>query len=115
MVPSRTPIILTPRDVMWASNYQPASARKGTPLNKVRCLFIVARDQPDLWHHLRRDFAEDEEVQVVLDRRRGERRQRVQAHDLERRQTGRRLVSIDRDLRYRSFVILHQQQGVLSG
>ena len=83
--------------------------------DKVRCLFIVARDQPDLWHHLRQDFAEDEEIQVVLDRRRGERRQHVWAHDPERRQADRRLASIDRDLRYRSFVILHQQQGVLSG
>ena len=72
----------------------------------VRCLFIVARDQPGLWDHLRRDFAEDEEVQVILDRRR----------DPERRRAGRRRPpSIDTDLRYRSFVILHEQQGALSG
>ena len=82
----------------------------------VRCLFIVARDQPDLWHHLRQDFAEDEEVQVILDRRRDERRQGVQAHDPERRRAGRRRPpSVDTDLRYRSFVILHEQQGALSG
>jgi len=79
-------------------------------------LFIVARDQPDLWHHLRRDFAEDEEVQVILDRRRDERRRSVRAHDPERRQAGRRRPpSIDTDLRYRSFLILHEQQGALSG
>lgn len=82
--------------------------------DKVRCRFIVARDQPDLWHHLRRDFAGDEEVQVVLDRRRGERRQRVQMHEPDRRQVDRRRASIDTDLRYRSFVILHEQQGVFS-
>ena len=44
----------------------------------VRLLFIVARDQLDLWHHLKRDFAQEAEVEVILDRRRGERRQRVQ-------------------------------------
>jgi len=82
----------------------------------VRCLFIVARDQPGLWDHLRRDFAEDEEVQVILDRRGDERRLSVQARDPERRQAGRRRPpSIDTDLRYRSFVILHEQQGALSG
>ena len=83
--------------------------------NKVRCLFIVARDQTDLWHHLRQDFAEDEEVQVVLDRRRGERRRHGQPHEPERRQGGRRRANIDTDLRYRSFVIVHEQHGVLSG
>ncbi len=83
--------------------------------NKVRCLFIVARDQPDLWHHLRQDFAEDEEVQVVLDRRRSERRRHRQPLEPDRRQGGRRRATIDTDLRYRSFVIIHEQQRVLSG
>lgn len=82
----------------------------------VRCLFIVARDQPDLWHHLKRDFCEDEGIQVILDRRWDERRQSVQAREPDRRRVGRRRQpSIDNDLRYRSFVILHEQQGVLSG
>ena len=80
-----------------------------------RFLFIVARAQPHLWDQLRRDFAGDDEVQVILDRRRRERRQSVRAHDPERRQAGRRRPSIDTDLRYRSFVILHEQQGALSG
>ena len=83
-------------------------------VDKVRCLLIVAREQPDLWHHLTRDFAGDEGVQVILDRRRRERRQRVQTSESERRRSDRRRqASIDNDLRYRSFVILHRQQGVL--
>jgi hypothetical protein len=82
----------------------------------VRCLFIVAREQPDLWHRLRRDFAEDEEIQIILDRRRDERRRGVRAYDPERRRANRRRPrSIGNDLRYRSFVILHEQQGALSG
>lgn len=85
-------------------------------VGKVRCLFIVARNQPDLWHNLSRDFSGDEEVQVLLDRRRGERRRGLQPNEPERRRADRRRQpSVDNDLRYRSFVILHQQQGVLSG
>lgn len=89
---------------------------KAQAAGKVRCLFIVARSQPDLWHNLSRDFAGDEDVQVHLDRRRRERRQRLQPHEWERRGADRRRqASIDKDLRYRSFVIFHEQQGVLSG
>ena len=78
---------------------------------EIRCLFIVARDQPDLSHHLRRDFAAEDGVQVLLDRRRGEQRQRNQPHEGERRQTDRRQpLSVDNDLRYRSFLIVHKHQ-----
>ncbi len=55
-----------------------------------RYLFIVAREQPDLCEYLRRDLSGDREVQVLLDRREGERRQQVQAHELERRRGHRR-------------------------
>lgn len=81
--------------------------------DQARCLFVVARDQPDLWHSLRRDFAGAEEVQVILDRRRGERRQRIAVREPERRQEDRRRTSIDTDLRYRSFVIVHEEQRAL--
>jgi hypothetical protein len=37
-------------------------------------LFIVARDQPDLWAHLAREFSGEEGVEVVLDRRLAQRR-----------------------------------------
>ena len=74
----------------------------------VRLLFIVSRDHPELWHHLRRDFGEDEEVQVILDRRRGERRRQIQAREPERRGADRRQPAVDKDLRYRSFVIIDQ-------
>lgn len=82
--------------------------------DNVRCLFVVARDHFDLWHYLRRDFATDEGVQVILDRRRGDRRQRYETPEQERRRSDRRRPSIDHDLRYRSFVIIHKQQGLRS-
>ena len=57
---------------------------------KVRYMLIVARNQPDLCDYLIRNFTGDEKVQVLLDRRRGQRRQRVQPHEPERRQAERR-------------------------
>jgi hypothetical protein len=51
----------------------------------VRHLFIVSRQHPDLFCYLTREFAPEPEVQVILDRRRAERRVGVQevaiAHD----------------------------------
>jgi hypothetical protein len=80
----------------------------------VRYFLIVARNQQDLWRYLKNNFAGDDKVEVLLDRRRGERRQRLQAHDPERRQgERRRQPSLDKDLTYRSFVIVRHRQDVL--
>lgn len=80
----------------------------------VRYLLIVARNQPDLWLYLKNNFAGDEKVEVILDRRRGERRQRIQAHESERRRAERRRQpNLEKDLTYRSFVIVRQRQGAL--
>jgi len=38
-------------------------------------LFIVSRQQPDLYSYLLREFSEEADVSIVLDRRYGERRQ----------------------------------------
>jgi len=80
----------------------------------VRYLLIVARNQPDLCHYLKNNFAGDEKVEVILDRRRGDRRQRIQPHELERRRGERRhQPGTEKDLNYRSFVIVRQPHGVL--
>jgi len=80
----------------------------------VQYLLIVARNQPDLCRYLTNNFAGDEKVEVILDRRLGQRRQRVQPHELERRKgERRRQPSLDKDLTYRLFVIVRQRQGVL--
>lgn len=76
-----------------------------------RYLIIVARDQPALCEYLTRNFAGDEKVQVVLNRRRGERRQRIEPHEPERRRgKRRRRPDLDRDLSYRSVVILRLEE-----
>ena len=80
----------------------------------VQYLLIVARSQPDLWRYLQHNFVGDDKVEVILDRRRVERRQGIQAHEPERRQgERRRQPSLDKDLTYRSFVIVRRRQGVL--
>ena len=55
-----------------------------------RYVFIVARDQPDLWAHLAREFSGETGVQVVMDRRQLDRRQREHTASQERRQVDRR-------------------------
>jgi len=39
-------------------------------------LFIVSRQQPDLYSYLSREFSTESDVEVILDRRYGERRNR---------------------------------------
>ena len=58
-----------------------------------RHLFIVSRQQPDLFSYLSREFSAESEVTVIIDRRQGERRARPAAEvaRVNRRQTDRRL------------------------
>jgi len=77
----------------------------------VKYLFIVAWDRPELWDYWRRWFSGVEEVQVILDRRRGERRQAGQAHESERRRSDRRSrPGIEDELRTVGFAIVRPSQ-----
>ncbi|MBI3029704.1 MAG: hypothetical protein HYY64_09355 [Candidatus Rokubacteria bacterium] len=79
----------------------------------VRYLLIIARHQPDLWQYLKDNFAGDAKVEVILDRRRGERRQRILPREVERRKgERRRQPGPEKDLNYRSFVIVRLPQGI---
>ncbi len=70
-------------------------------------LFIVAWNRPDLWDYWKRWFAGVESVEVILDRRRGERRQVPQAFEPERRGAERRCrQDIDDELRTGGFAIV---------
>ncbi len=72
-------------------------------------IFIVAWDRPDLWDYWRRWFSGVEDVQVILDRRRGERRRAARAHEPERRRTDRRTEpGIEAELRSTGFAIVRQ-------
>jgi len=57
---------------------------------KKRHLFIIARAAQGFYECLKRQFAGRPDVNVVLDRRLDERRERQEAHEPERREKDRR-------------------------
>ncbi len=72
-----------------------------------RYLFIVGQDQPDLRDYFARWFSEIPEVEVVSDRRRGERRQGGQNHEPERRRVDRRSnLGVSEEIRQTGFAIV---------
>jgi hypothetical protein len=74
-------------------------------------MIIVARDQPDLWRYLVKQFAGRNEVRILQDRRQWERRRRRQTWEPERRRADRRgPPTISTDLRRRSFLIVPRRQ-----
>ena len=65
-----------------------------------RELFIVARDRADLYRYLSQTFADAENVEVIWDRRGGERRRIADAARNERRRRERRMrLTVEEDLR----------------
>jgi hypothetical protein len=56
-------------------------------------LFIVSRLEPQLFEYLSREFASEDDVKVIVDRRVGERRRNAGARDIERRQGDRRTLA----------------------
>jgi hypothetical protein len=85
------------------------SAKPPLSGKEVRGRIIVARDQADLCEALSRCFARDEGVQVLFDRRRWERRQRIQTCEPDRRGMDRRRpTTAENDLRRRSFMVAPQ-------
>jgi hypothetical protein len=78
----------------------------GTSDKPVRFIVVVRRSAPDLFGRLGEQFLADPRVRVVLDRRRGERRQRPQAIPDDRRQDSRRQTpDYWQDIRYHPVVI----------
>src|SRR2546425_3846523 len=76
-------------------------------LRAVGRLFIVARDHPALHAYLEQAFTGDEAIRIVLDRRRGERRQVPDGHLRERRLAERRIrADVDVRLRAPALVVL---------
>lgn len=69
-------------------------------------LFIVSREQPDLWDYWKQWFAGIPTVEVIIDRRQGERRQRVEMSGAGQRRSDRRTQPIDAELRSTGFEII---------
>jgi hypothetical protein len=72
-----------------------------------RELFIVARDRADLYRYLSQTFADAENVEVIWDRREGERRRISNGTVPERRRRDRRhRLNVDEDLRTVGYAFL---------
>jgi len=73
-----------------------------------RYLFIVTREEPELWAHLKREFVNEEGVVVMLDRRRSDRRRSGAAWGgTERRRLDRRVhPSIQHELNTLNFALV---------
>jgi uridine kinase len=65
-----------------------------------RFLYVVARDRLDLFDRLESEFSRVEDIKVVVDRRRTERRQTARVHEPDRRRLERRMRrDLDMELR----------------
>jgi len=98
------------RDVAVVSrNCTKPTAVPGTQTEEqmARNLFVVSRRHPDLYEYLRERFAGDSAVEVILDRRIGQRRRHQAPHGAERRRTERRQrPEVEAELQTRSHAII---------
>jgi hypothetical protein len=79
----------------------------------IQYLVIAARNHPDLYSYLRRQFTGDHTVQVLLDRRYDERRRVGDARKPDRRRGDRRGGRAkENGLNYHGFVVIRQSLGV---
>jgi hypothetical protein len=69
-------------------------------------VFIVSRHRPKLRDYLRREFAGNAEVTVIVDRRLGERRLDGESRSPDRRRASRRQEQIDERLRSMGWAIV---------
>lgn len=71
-------------------------------------LYVVAREEGDLFASLHRAFADESSVAVVLDRRLGERRQRRDVQATDRRRRDRRALDVTGELSGRGWALIHR-------
>jgi len=74
-------------------------------------VFIVSRHRPKLQEYLQQEFAGNDEVAIIVDRRLGERRLREVEHGQERRQTDRRQALVDERLRSMGWAIVWRTES----
>jgi len=71
-----------------------------------RRLFIVARDEPDLFDYIKRDLYDDANAEVIVDRRVRERRQRRQPMVPDRRRSDRRKLVVSPALKAFGYAVI---------
>jgi len=103
------PSMLPPPDDVVSCNSSTSTAVPCTNIGGQmgRNVFIVSRQHRDLYTYLRERFASDPAVEVILDRRFGQRRQRKTEVDAERRRVDRRQrPEVEQELQTRSHAII---------
>src|SRR5262249_42595925 len=84
----------------------------GAALKSLGSFFVVAHDNPEVFEFLEQKFAGDEQVRVVLDRRRGDRRRSgARTSSDKRKAERRRLTAVDNALRTRGLAIIPDDFG----
>ena len=84
-----------------------AQCRQTIDTRMARHLFLISRHEGRLYEYLLERFRDDGNVEVILDRRRGERRSRPHEQHPDRRRSDRRTRrEVDLELQIRSHVIL---------
>lgn len=76
-----------------------------------RLLFVVADSETRLYESLRKSFADEDSVEIVLDRRRGDRRRDSLPVTEERRRGPRRTHDIANDLRRIGWAVVRRPAG----
>ena len=74
-----------------------------------RALFIIARRDPLMYTTLKESFAEHADIDVILDRRRAQRRRQALPREVDRRMRERRSFNIDALLRWLRWVVVEQK------
>ncbi|MFQ5896861.1 MAG: hypothetical protein ACE5JN_01245 [Candidatus Methylomirabilia bacterium] len=100
-----------PTAMEWQKGYVKALEEMGDLEDALSgILFIVARHRVALYEYLSDQVARQTGLPVILDRRRGERRQRIRMRVPERRRADRRRQPVSEDdLRSHGFVVIRQQ------
>jgi hypothetical protein len=88
----------------------------GAALKSLGSFFVVAHDNPEFFEFLEQKFAGDEDVRVVLDRRRADRRRAGSKTASDKRKVERRrLTAVDSALRTRGLAIIPDEFGADGG
>jgi hypothetical protein len=83
------------------------------PHNIGPIVIIVSREEAWLYQVLREQFAEDERVDVIIDRRFAERRLHGASPAVERRRQDRRQLDVNAALRFRGWATAPAQRDVV--
>ena len=93
----------------WSAVYYSARYEGAIKNMNKRHLFIIARCVPLMYEELRQSFAGHADIEVIVDRRRRERRRQSISVGIDRRRRERRTVNIDALLRQLGWVVVKQR------